>query len=145
MASRTMRRSRTVAITPDIIISERIPRPANLPQVANSVSGTMKMLPTRRTSKTVRLQSVDLPGVNPQDIGVSVAGNTLTIRASRERRSNERNLEFELREVSYGIFERSVALPEGIKSDQVTANYQNGVLELTMRRRTRSPENYARD
>lgn len=59
MASRTMRRSRTVAIRPEIIISERITRAANLPQVANALSGTTKMLPTRRTSKTVRLQSVD--------------------------------------------------------------------------------------
>jgi hypothetical protein len=55
----TMRRSRMVAITPDIMISEKTVRAANLPQVANSVSGMMKMLPTRRTSKTVRLQSVD--------------------------------------------------------------------------------------
>ena len=59
MASATMRRSRTVASAPDIIISERIERAANLPHVANSMSGALKMFPTRRTNKTVRLQSVD--------------------------------------------------------------------------------------
>jgi HSP20 family molecular chaperone IbpA len=43
---------------------------------------------------------VDLPGVDPKDIDVAVAGDTLTIRASRERRRDERNQNFETREKS---------------------------------------------
>src|SRR5690242_18055476 len=74
----------------------------------------------------------DLPGVEPKDIDVSVAGDTLTIRASRERHSDERNQDFEMREASYGRFERSLTLPKGVKTDQIKASYQNGVLELTM-------------
>ena len=74
----------------------------------------------------------DLPGVDPKDLDVSVAGNILTIRASRERQINDRTGDFELREVSYGKFERSIALPEGVKGDQIKATYQNGVLEVTM-------------
>jgi HSP20 family protein len=75
---------------------------------------------------------VDLPGVDPKDIDVSVSGNTLTIRASRERRSDERNQDFETHEVSYGRFDRSLTLPKGVKSDQISAKYEHGVLELTM-------------
>jgi HSP20 family protein len=75
---------------------------------------------------------LDLPGVEPKDIDVSVAGDTLTIRASRERRTDERDQDLELREVSYGRFERSLTLPKGVKSDQITASYQHGVLELSM-------------
>jgi HSP20 family protein len=75
---------------------------------------------------------VDLPGVDPKDIDVSVSGNTLIIRASRERHSEERKNDYELREVAYGRFERTVTLPEGVKSDQIKASYQNGVLEVTM-------------
>jgi HSP20 family protein len=74
----------------------------------------------------------DLPGVEPKDIDVSVAGDTLTIRASRERHSNERDRDFEMREVNYGRFERSLTLPKGVKGDQIKASYQHGVLELTM-------------
>jgi HSP20 family protein len=73
---------------------------------------------------------VDLPGVDPSDIDVSVSGNTLTIRASRERHSDERNQESGRREARYGRFERSVTLPRGIKSDQIKAKYEHGVLEL---------------
>jgi HSP20 family protein len=75
---------------------------------------------------------LDLPGVDPKDIDVSVSGNTLTIRASRERHNDERNQESERREASYGRFERSVTLPREVKNDQIKAKYENGGLELTM-------------
>ncbi len=75
---------------------------------------------------------VDLPGVEPKDIDVSVSGNTLTIRASRERHDDEDNQNAGTPTVSYGKFERSVTLPKGIKSDQINAKYKHGVLELTM-------------
>ena len=74
----------------------------------------------------------DLPGVEPKDIDVSVAGDTLTIRASRERHSDERNQDFEMRESGYRRFERSLTLLKGVKSDQIKASYHHGVLELTM-------------
>jgi HSP20 family protein len=70
----------------------------------------------------------DLPGVDPKDIEVSVAGETLTIRASRERRSQQGS---GVQQASYR-FEHSVTLPKGVNSDQIKANYQHGVLELSM-------------
>jgi HSP20 family protein len=73
---------------------------------------------------------VDLPGVDPKDIDVSVVGDTLTIRASRERHSDEPNQDFETREISYGTFERSITLPKAVQGDQIKASYQYGVLEL---------------
>jgi HSP20 family protein len=74
----------------------------------------------------------ELPGVEPKDIDISVAGDTLTIRASRERHGDERQHDFELREVSYGRFERSLTLPKGVDKDHIKASYQHGVLEVTM-------------
>ncbi len=75
---------------------------------------------------------VDLPGVNPKDIDVAVADNLLTIRASRERQGKEHRKGLRRREVSYGTFQRSMTLPPGVKTDQIKANYRNGVLELSM-------------
>ena len=74
---------------------------------------------------------LDLPGVEPKDIEVSVAGDTLTVRASREVRKND-SQDSESREVSYRRFERSLTLPKGVNSGEIKANYQHGVLELTM-------------
>jgi HSP20 family protein len=72
----------------------------------------------------------DLPGVEPKEIDVSVAGNEVTVRASRRGRSAEQNQES--REVSYGRFERSVTLPKEVGVGEIKAPYQHGLLELTM-------------
>jgi HSP20 family protein len=74
----------------------------------------------------------DLPGVDPKDIDVSVVGNTLTVKASRQRDMGEEKNGLKHRETSYGRFERSMTLPEGVKTEEIKANYRNGVLELTM-------------
>jgi HSP20 family protein len=74
----------------------------------------------------------DLPGVDPKDVEVTVAGDTLTLRGKREQRSEESRANFIHREVSYGTFERSLKLPEGVKADDVKASYRNGILELTI-------------
>jgi HSP20 family protein len=75
---------------------------------------------------------LDLPGVEPKDIDVSVAGDSLTIRASREWRRPGANDGGAAHEIHYGKFERSLTLPKGTKSDQIKASYQHGVLELTI-------------
>lgn len=73
----------------------------------------------------------DLPGIDPKDVEVTVTGNTMTIRGSRSQRHEEKGRDFIHREVSYGSFERSLTLPEGVQADQVKAVYRDGVLELT--------------
>ncbi|HEY6394225.1 MAG TPA: Hsp20/alpha crystallin family protein [Candidatus Binataceae bacterium] len=74
----------------------------------------------------------DLPGIDPKDVEVTATGNTLTLRAKRESSSEQEGRNFMHREVSYGSFERTLPLPEGVSTDQIKANYRNGVLELTV-------------
>jgi HSP20 family protein len=75
---------------------------------------------------------VDLPGIDPKDVEVSVTDNMLTVTGKREQTHEEKKRDYLHREVSYGAFTRSIALPKGIDAEQVKANYRNGVLELTM-------------
>lgn len=75
---------------------------------------------------------IDLPGIDPKDVEITVMGDTLTLRGKREQRSEEKSKRYLHREVTYGSFERSVRLPPGVKADQVKAAYQNGVLELNV-------------
>jgi HSP20 family protein len=74
----------------------------------------------------------DLPGVEPQNVDVSVTGNTLTISGSREATKEEKERDYMYREMSYGSFERTMPLPAGIDRDSIKASYNNGVLELRM-------------
>ncbi len=74
----------------------------------------------------------DLPGVDPDNVEVSVTGDTLTVRGARQAREEQKGRDFLHREVSYGNFERTLTLPKGIKTEDIRASYQNGVLELTI-------------
>jgi HSP20 family protein len=73
----------------------------------------------------------DLPGIDPKNVDISVVGNNLVIRGQRESEKEERGRDYYHREISYGSFERSIPLPEGVKADQIKASYKKGVLELT--------------
>jgi|DewCreStandDraft_1066081.scaffolds.fasta_scaffold01710_15 HSP20 family protein len=75
---------------------------------------------------------VEVPGVDPKDLDISVTGNQLAIRGRKtfDRKVEEAN--FIRREIAYGSFERVIPLPEGVNTDQIEATYRNGVLELVM-------------
>jgi len=73
----------------------------------------------------------DLPGVDPRDVEITVTGDVLTIKGSREDKREQKERNFVFKEVSYGSFERSITLPAGVKADDIKASYKDGVLELT--------------
>ena len=77
----------------------------------------------------------DLPGVNPQNLDIRVENNILTIRGERkfENKVNEDNY---LRvERVYGSFSRSFSLANSVKTEAIKADYQNGVLTLSLPKR----------
>lgn len=73
----------------------------------------------------------ELPGVDPEKVEITVQGDRLILRGAKESRRKQEDGDFWFQEVSYGNFERSFVLPEWVKADDITANYQNGVLEVT--------------
>ena len=74
--------------------------------------------------------AVDLPGVDPGTIDVSVEDRTLTVRAERTARSGEG--QWLLRERPTGTFARQVTLGRGLALDKISASYADGVLALTI-------------
>jgi HSP20 family protein len=77
----------------------------------------------------------DLPDVDPKALDIRVENNLLTIRGERkfEKKTNEGSY---LRvERSYGSFARSFSLANTVNSDAIKADYQNGVLSLTLPKR----------
>ncbi|HUI75451.1 MAG TPA: Hsp20/alpha crystallin family protein [Candidatus Acidoferrum sp.] len=77
----------------------------------------------------------DLPEVKPEDLDIRVENNILTIRGERkfEKKVDEKNY---LRvERSYGSFSRSFSLANTVNADAIKADYQNGVLTLTIPKR----------
>jgi HSP20 family protein len=74
---------------------------------------------------------VMLPGVDPKDVNIQVLGNTLTIGGERSSTRETKESDYLQREISYGSFQRLIELPEGVDKDKLTAEYRNGVLEIT--------------
>lgn len=74
----------------------------------------------------------DLPGVDPKDVDISVTGNMLTIKGERKAEYDEKKEGYLYHESSYGTFERTLELPEGVDTNKVHATYKKGMLELTM-------------
>ena len=77
---------------------------------------------------------VSLSGVYPEDVEITLSNDVLTV--SGERRSELEDAEketFYVRERYYGVFRRSWTLPAGINENDVSADFENGLLELTVR------------
>jgi len=74
---------------------------------------------------------VTLPGVEPKDLQIQVQGNVLTIRGERKLTHSTKEIELMEGEIFYGVFERTLELPEGVNVEKLTAEYVNGVLEIT--------------
>lgn len=72
----------------------------------------------------------DLPGIDPKDVDIKVVGDVLTIKGSREEKSETKKTDYLRREIRYGAFERSIGLPDGIKAEDLKATYRDGILEL---------------
>jgi HSP20 family protein len=76
----------------------------------------------------------DLPGIPKETVSIEFDNSVLTVSAERERSqevSAERLYRFERR---YGSFARSIGLPQGVVEDQISARYDNGVLEVHVRK-----------
>ena len=74
---------------------------------------------------------VMLPGIDPKDVNIQVLGNTLTISGERSNTREVKEADYLQREITYGSFQRTIELPEGVDKDKVNAEYRNGVLEIT--------------
>jgi HSP20 family protein len=74
---------------------------------------------------------VTLPGVEPKDLQIHAQGNVVTIRGERKLTHSAKEIELMEGEIFYGVFERALELPEGVNVEKLTAEYVNGVLEIT--------------
>jgi len=78
------------------------------------------------------LVRASLPGVKPEDVQITVHGNTLSIRGESYAEQEKKGEQWHLRERRHGAFQRSVSLSTPVDSDKAEARYDNGVLTLKL-------------
>lgn len=76
--------------------------------------------------------SAELPGLNKDDVKVEVTSDGLVIQGERKREHEEDRGGIHRSERSYGSFYRSIPLPEGANIEQAKAQFNNGVLEVSV-------------
>jgi HSP20 family protein len=86
-------------------------------------------LQTYRDENTYYLQ-VDLPGVDPQDIELTVQDSQLTLKAERKVEQEHKNGTRLPQQGRYGAFARTLRLPQGVTAEEVQAHSHNGVLKI---------------
>ena len=73
-----------------------------------------------------------LPGFKPEEVDISITGDTLSVKAEHKEESESREGEYFIRERRYGALSRVVSIPVNVKSDKAEASFENGVLTLTL-------------
>ncbi len=76
--------------------------------------------------------TAELPGIEEKDLNISVENNVLTITGERKMEKEEKKENFQRVERRYGRFTRSFTLPPTVDPENVTAEFNNGVLKLTL-------------
>jgi HSP20 family protein len=75
---------------------------------------------------------LEVPGIDDKDIDVRIENNTLTVHGERKIEKEEKEENFRRIERQYGSFTRSFTLPSTVDPAQVNANYDKGVLKITL-------------
>jgi HSP20 family protein len=75
---------------------------------------------------------VEVPGVKPDDVDVSIEENVLTIAGQREFYSDKEETGFRRIERRFGRFHRAVRLPDRVDPDKVAATYKDGLLTIVV-------------
>lgn len=77
----------------------------------------------------------ELPGMNREDFELTIENNVLTLRGERRFEKTDETDTYHRVERSYGSFTRSFTLPQTVSAEGATADYQNGVLRVTLHKR----------
>jgi HSP20 family protein len=75
---------------------------------------------------------MELAGVNPDDVRISLENNVLTIRGEKKQEEEENSERVHRIERTYGTFERTFVVPNTVDPDRIEANHQNGLLTVTI-------------
>ena len=88
-------------------------------------------LDVRETDKEFRV-SVELPGVAEEDIEVDVDDDLLTVRAEKKEEREIERADQHVTERRFGVFQRSIRLPQSVDAQTVKATIDNGVLQIAI-------------
>src|SRR5215471_18726729 len=88
---------------------------------------------------------IEVPGIDEKDIDVRIENNVLTVHGERKFEKEEKEENFRRVERHYGSFTRTFTLPNTVDSEKVSANYDKGVLKVTLAKKSEAKPKYILD
>lgn len=100
---------------------------------SNRLVGTVPSVNIKETEDTYFIE-LAAPGMKKDDIKIEADNNQLTISSEKEMRNEEKdeNGKYTMREFNYQSFSRSFTLPESANAEKISANYKDGVLNISI-------------
>jgi len=118
---------------------------AHYPDPFNTFFDTMMLAPQRISSHRFAEPRMDvadlkdkievkaeLPGMSEKDINLTLENNILTLSSTQHQEVEEQDKDYYLKEISSGSFSRSIRLPQNIDEQKIDAEFQNGILTITI-------------
>jgi HSP20 family protein len=100
-------------------------------QAGGSTAGWYPAIDVREQNGQLQVHA-ELPGLKPEDVKVEITDDALIIRGERKYEREHQEGKAYRSERHYGEFYREIALPQGVKADQAKAQFNNGLLEITV-------------
>lgn len=113
----------------DRMLEDSFVRPEHLNGLLGHVSSLPLDIYHSPDALTIR---ANIPGAKPEEVNVSVTGDTLTIKGEIKDEAEVKREDYIYRERRFGTFGRSITLPDGLDTDKVEAKFDNGMLTLTI-------------
>ncbi|HEU4572521.1 MAG TPA: Hsp20/alpha crystallin family protein [Candidatus Limnocylindrales bacterium] len=111
----------------DRLFEDSFVRPSRL---LNSFDGGLP-LDVRTTPDSIEIDA-SLPGVKPEDVEITVEGGTVTISATSTSDERDEDSDYLVHEIRRGSVSRTIALPSGYEPDKASAEFEHGLLRLSI-------------
>jgi len=124
------RRQRFLPFVPDIDIFDRF-FDFELPTLFGEEEMVVPHFDISETEKEYVI-SGEIPGIDIKNLNVTLTDGIMTIKGEKKKETEEKDENYHRIERHYGSFERSFRVPDTVKTDELDANYKDGVLKLTL-------------
>jgi HSP20 family protein len=121
-----MREMMTLREAMNHLFDDAFTRPLNISAVS-----AMPAIDLYQTADEIVVRAA-LPGIKPDEVQISVTGDVLTLRGEFKHQDGQNEATWHIREQRSGIFERSLALPTEVQTDKSKADFENGILTITL-------------
>jgi len=113
----------------DHLFNDAFTRPLSL----NGGNWSIPAVDMYQTDNEVVIKAA-LPGIKAEEVQINITGEMLTIKGEVKQREDVENKEksYHLREQRWGVFERSISLPTEVVADKAKADFENGILTITL-------------